>query len=84
MSFPCYFSEILVEGYLLSGQFTLYELMMAGVESSLRFYINPHIYTKSSTLNHFKAKAVFKNRRNCLFNYFTCFGHDRNHRVDRL
>ena len=41
-------SEILVEGYLLSGQFTLYELMMAGVESSLRFYINPYIYTKPS------------------------------------
>src|SRR3954466_6436700 len=29
----------LVEGYLFSGQFTLYELMMAGVESSLGFIL---------------------------------------------
>ncbi|KAA9011994.1 stage II sporulation protein E [Niallia endozanthoxylica] len=33
------FSGSLVEGYIVSGKFTLYELMMAGIESSLGFIL---------------------------------------------
>ena len=70
----------LVEGYLFSGQFTLYELMMAGVESSLGFILTL-IFLQASLLYYFKAQAVFKNRRNCLFDYFACFRDDGNDRV---
>ena len=50
----------LVEGYLLSGQFTLYELMMAGVESSLGFILTLIFIQSLPLLTISKRRQSFK------------------------